>query len=983
MQPSSDPLVQNLGQSIPAKIRGTIAITNRFFTVAVVLGMLVLGAIAVHLFLDLYSPQYQERKVSTYLIDGTDDALSPNAIHRAIRQAQLEDGRSQPNRDPSKPLWLLLEASASTMRTEQSVVFDIRSIHASSFRFWLIPLDRSAPTQEITHLASASDGGLYINVPKQPDSYDIVGSLKTGFLFKPKVLVWENASPEQLSKRFSKTGVAVWSVFLALASFSLCVAAVNKSFLFLIFSAWLIASIRVAGFNNGWDFNWLGVDQWDGTPLKLVRMSISAYAFLTCVLFTSLFGQALRRSYINKGMAISILAFGLLIAFGNFMPIDLYVTVFRSFAATALLLIAAGIIKLLRTSPSPIAWLYAGSYALMITGMMIEILFQENVVPALGDMGINATGGSLASAIVMSVALAAQIREERSARVRARLGEVNALKELEGVYSQTPVGLFSVSADGSLTNANPMFRQMFALGSNSKTSLRFKQLWAQGLAPLCGTVDLDAPKKGVEVSLLNGDENKTQWYVVNVAHNADGFAGSIADVTARKTAEGKLEYLARHDAVTGALNVHGFERLVDQRLKSGELAILGQISIERAEYIHKIHGRILAEGVLIEVVKLIRASVPDAHLARDNDKLYLLLDGDSINQVKGALSAAFRKIKQTGVTIGSVELMPVLKAGLCLLDRDRNAAEAMLRANLASEMAQGSATQSILVAEHNENDIIRELEATRVATGLDDYIKAGRFFLVAQPIVDIRRENPKPAFELLLRMRGEGGETISPWQFIPAAEKMGVMSTLDRFVLAEAFRLVKSGELNLDQISYLSVNLSGSSLNDMQFLGDVYDLVTTTNINLSNICFEVTESVALNSFDRTKEFLSALQQLGAKTAIDDFGAGHSSIHYLTELHPDYLKLDGSLITKVLTNPIHRSYVRKMVELADEMEVSCVGEFVETPELEAALIDLGVKMGQGYYYAAPMPSHQVSEYCAKWAAQMCIDKVIQQPIKSTS
>jgi len=982
MQLSNDQLTPSRRQSFAAGIRAAIPIANRLFTIAVVLGMLILGAFAVHFFLGLYSPEYQERKVSTYLIDGTDEAASPEAIYQAIGQIKQQEGRGQANRDPSKPLWLLLESSAQTMGTENSLVFDIRSIHASDFRFWLIPRDMATPAHEISHLVTVGDGGLYIDVPRQPTAYDIIGSLKTGFLFKPKVLVWENASTEQLAKRFAKTGVAVWAVFLALAAFSLCVAAVNKSFLFLVFSAWLVSSIRVAGFNNGWDFNWLGVDQWDGTPLLLVRISIAAYAFLTCVLFSSLFSRALAGSYINQGMALATLAFGLLIAFGSFMPIDLYITIFRSLAATALLIIAAGIVRLLTTSPSPIAWLYAGSYALMVAGMMIEILFQENFVPALGDMGINATGGALASAIVMSVALAAQIREERNARLKARLGEVNALKELEAVYSQTPVGLFRVTMDGLLTNANPMFHQMFTLDS-SKQSARFAQLWAIGLSPLCATIEPNAAKRGFEIKLPRSGKYDTQWFVLNLARNGDGFTGSIADVTARKNAEHKLEYLARHDAVTGALNIHGLERLVDERLKSDQLAILGQVSIERLEYFTKIHGRQLAEGVLCEVVQLVRSCVPQAFVARDNDKIYLLLDSDSINQVKEPLTAAFAELAQTGLTIGSVELMPVLKAGLCLLEQDRSAGEAMLRAGLASEMAQSASNQSVLVAEHNENEIIRELEATRVATGLDDYIKAGRFFLVAQPIVDVKHNNPKPAFELLLRMRGDGGETIAPWQFIPAAENMGVMSTLDRFVLAETFRLIQSGEISLDQISYLSVNLSGSSLNDTQFLGDIYDLVTSNQIDLSNICFEVTESVALNSFERTKEFLSALQQLGAKTAIDDFGAGHSSIHYLTELHPDYLKLDGSLITKILSSPIHRSYVQKMIELADEMQVVCVAEFVETRELETALIQMGVEKGQGYLYAAPLPIAQLGDFCAKWAATACLNKVIHEQSQEVS
>lgn len=961
---------------------GALLCVNTVFTAAVVAGFLILGACGLYLFLGLYSASSTETNVASHFVDGVAGEQQANAIYSALKRSRLDSGTTSVARDPSRPLLMLLEGSRSELDYSQSVIFDIRSIAPEQYRFWVFPVDRTAPAIDVTSLVTVQDGGVYLVVPPQPEPYDVVGSVQTKFLFKPKILAWENASTTELSKRFSKTGVAVWSLFLGLATFSLCVAFINRSFLFLIFSAWLVASIRVAGFNSGWDFNWLGVNQWEGFAFDLVRMSIAGYAFLTCILFNALFGEALRGSMVSRLIRVAILVFGLLIAFGAIVPLNVYMMAFRISAAISLLLIAFGVIKVLRQSNSAIAWLYACSYALMVAGMMFEILYQAKLLPSLGDMGINATGGALASAIVMSVTLAAQIREERHARLKARIGELTALKELEGVYTQTPVGLFSVNRDGALKNANPTFRKMFDESGRDDSKPAYSALWANTLERLCRETTPETPQRHVEFSLTSGDNQERRWYVADLAAGANGFAGSVHDVTARKTAEAKLEFMARHDTVTGTLNVAAFENLVTRRILDESAAVIGQIGIDRFEYLQKIHGRAVAEGVLVELVRLIRTALPSAQIARDNDKLFLLMPGDVLHQVKGALTAAFRGVKQDGFTIGQLELMPMLSCGLCLLDCEGNAGEAILRTSLACEIAQQSLTQPIVVAELNENDIIRELEATRMAGGLEDYIKAGRFFLVAQPIVDMRRAGAKPAFELLLRMRGEGGETIAPWQFVPAAEKMGVMSTLDRFVLAEACRLIKNGELCIDQISHVAVNLSGSSLNDVQFLADIYELLSATNIDLGGFCFEVTESVALNSFERTKDFLGALRELGAKTAIDDFGAGHSSIHYLAELSPDYLKLDGSLITKVLSHPIHRSYVQKMVELSDEMAMTCVAEYVETGQLEAELVRIGVHMGQGYYYAAPMPIDQMRAFCARWEAENCIQRLKPKTLNVT-
>ncbi|MGB7307039.1 MAG: EAL domain-containing protein, partial [Burkholderiaceae bacterium] len=368
-----------------------------------------------------------------------------------------------------------------------------------------------------------------------------------------------------------------------------------------------------------------------------------------------------------------------------------------------------------------------------------------------------------------------------------------------------------------------------------------------------------------------------------------------------------------------------------------------------------------------------RDVLPDAHLARINNHVFLRLATPELNRVRDAMQTCFSRLRETGLKVENIEVPAQLLCGLCVVDAKNTTAEAMLRVNLAFDLCADGDT-AIVIAEHNESDIFRELQTTQVAGGLENYIKMGRFFLVAQPIVDMTRKNAKPSFEMLLRMKGESGETISPAQFVPAAEKLGVMSSLDRFVLSETFRLVKQGRLPLEDISHISINLSGSSLNDMNFLSDIYHLITSTRIDLSNFCFEVTESVALNSFNRTKEFLSALQDLGAKTAIDDFGAGHSSIHYLSELSPNYLKLDGSLITKILTQPIHRSFTEKMIELTKEMNVICIAEYVETIEHEKALLAMGARFGQGYYYAAPLQIEAVRGFCAEWAAAAYLQQV---------
>jgi len=255
---------------------------------------------------------------------------------------------------------------------------------------------------------------------------------------------------------------------------------------------------------------------------------------------------------------------------------------------------------------------------------------------------------------------------------------------------------------------------------------------------------------------------------------------------------------------------------------------------------------------------------------------------------------------------------------------------------------------------YRDTDASMRHEEMKWVSRITSAVEEERLELFFQPIIGIGDCDGKQRghYELLLRMRDEDGQLVSPDQFIPSAERYNLMSTLDRWVIHEALSQLADRSDDGEARYTIAINLSGTSLSEDRFLDFVIDELQKQNLPKGAICFEITETAAISNLSRVVHFMNTLKKLGCKFSLDDFGSGLSSFTYLKNLPVDYLKIDGQFIRNVVDDNVDESMVRAIREVGHAMGIETIAERVETKQVLDKLGALGVEFAQGYYIARP-------------------------------
>jgi PAS domain S-box-containing protein len=248
--------------------------------------------------------------------------------------------------------------------------------------------------------------------------------------------------------------------------------------------------------------------------------------------------------------------------------------------------------------------------------------------------------------------------------------------------------------------------------------------------------------------------------------------------------------------------------------------------------------------------------------------------------------------------------------------------------------------------EHAEEDRARrELDTLAWVGRIQDALDQDRFVLYSQPIVPLA--GGQPSQELLVRMRGQGGEIIAPGSFLAVAEKYGQIGEIDRWVIGEAVRLAASG-------LRVEANLSAASIGNLDLLSLIEGQLRAAGADPSNLIFEITETALMEDVEAGTAFAHGLAGIGCQLALDDFGTGFGSFTYLKTVPVTYLKIDVDFVRDLGSNPANQHLVRAIVGLADGFGYETIAEGVEDAETLALLADYGVDFAQGFYLGCPAP-----------------------------
>jgi len=459
------------------------------------------------------------------------------------------------------------------------------------------------------------------------------------------------------------------------------------------------------------------------------------------------------------------------------------------------------------------------------------------------------------------------------------------------------------------------------------------------------------------------------WSFVNVSRFIHSEYGEVhvsvrSDITKRRQVEEQLSHQASHDSLTGLINRPEFElranRLISTIQFDGSEHAMCFLDLDQFKVINDTCGHAAGDQLLRQLAGLLKDTVRKRDtLARlGGDEFGLLMEHCRIDQAQRVAETILRAVEdyqffweektfRIGVSIGLV----------AITEATGNFTELFKQADSACYIAKGQGRNRIHTYDQEDAEMVvrhgEMLWVGRINQALDD----NRFCLYAQPIVALDGSNLKH-YELLLRMLDEQGNIIPPGAFLPAAERYNLIEKLDTWVVKYACAYIADHPTIVEQIEFISINLSGPSLSNLNFLETIKQNLKEFGIPPGKICFEITETVAVSNLASAVNFISTLKQTGCHFALDDFGSGISSFGYLKNLPVDYLKIDGMFVKDIVDDPIDYAMVKSINEIGQVMGMQTIAEFVENEEIRDMLESIGVNYAQGYGLGKPMPIDKI-------------------------
>lgn len=430
------------------------------------------------------------------------------------------------------------------------------------------------------------------------------------------------------------------------------------------------------------------------------------------------------------------------------------------------------------------------------------------------------------------------------------------------------------------------------------------------------------------------------------------------DITARKKAELRLAWLADHDPLTGLFNRRRFEKELEEAIASSKryrhTGALLFFDLDQFKYVNDTSGHGAGDRLLV----ILSNSLPSVLREVDvigrlgGDEFGVILSHANADEAIHVARKILAHISETEFPWGDRIHKVSASIGVALFpEHGSDVQDLLARTDLAMYQVKESGRGGwyLLSTDDRSHRVMQErvLWKQRVENALAEK----RFVLFVQPIVDIKTGLARH-WEVLLRMRGEGGNLIAPSHFIEVAENTGLIHALDRMVLAEAAAHLALMRDRGRAIT-LTINLSGHAFNDPQFLDHVKAVLAEHRLDPQQIIFEMTETAAVSDIAAARRLMEAINQIGCHFALDDFGTGFSSFSYLRQLPFEYIKIDGSFIRNLRSRPDDQVLVKAMVDIAVAFKKKTIAEQVEDAETLALLKEYGVDYSQGYYTGKPM------------------------------
>jgi diguanylate cyclase (GGDEF)-like protein len=440
-----------------------------------------------------------------------------------------------------------------------------------------------------------------------------------------------------------------------------------------------------------------------------------------------------------------------------------------------------------------------------------------------------------------------------------------------------------------------------------------------------------------------------------------GLFHTVASASRRLRDESRRnEYQAKHDPLTGLANRTALQVRIGAAIgharDPGHSAVLVLLDLDRFRDVNDTLGHGHGDALICEIATRLANHVGDAGVvARLGGDEFAVLLPDVSSRADAVLAAeALRGVLREALEVDGVPLVVEASAGLSMMPDDAADASAMLQhADVAMYVAKRT-HRGVVVYDPAEDD--HSPERLRLLADLAVAIESGELVLHYQP--KVRLDGSLVGVEALVRWQHPERGLLAPVEFIPAAERTGLIHSLTDVVLATAVAQARNWYDEGTPIP-VAVNVSTRTLLDSGFADRVMAQLAVHRVAPGLLCLEITETTIMEDPDRARTVLTRLAAAGVRLSIDDFGTGYSSLAYLKTLPVHEIKIDRSFVAAMTSSEPDRVIVDSTVALGRRLGLAVVAEGVEDLLTRDALVALGCELAQGYLFGRPVPASELS------------------------
>lgn len=478
---------------------------------------------------------------------------------------------------------------------------------------------------------------------------------------------------------------------------------------------------------------------------------------------------------------------------------------------------------------------------------------------------------------------------------------------------------------------------------------------------LMGGIFVEIPVETMQQIASKNSKIMMLWIVGTLILGLSGLACFFSrDLIKARGITKLLFWQAKHDSLTKLPNRLSFEEAAEAMINDASVThgkhAMCFLDLDQFKLVNDTCGHAAGDELLCKITQELRGSLRNTDLlARlGGDEFGVLLKNCDLNEANVIANKLCEKVKHYNFVKEGFTFDIGVSIGVVAITKDSQSVDQLMKhADLACYAAKEAGRNRVQIYRENDETLSQRQGEMSWVSEILGALKENRIIIYSQKISAVSSQRQYTHHEILVRLIDTQGKIVSPGEFIPAAERYNLMNKLDLAIIDRSFSALSNQYFSdLGSDGFISINLSGQSLGDADFLVNVKRLLEKHDLNPQQICFEITESAAIGNQDLVKQFMMEMKCLGIKFALDDFGTGLSSLTYLKEFPVDYLKIDGSFIKDILTDSVDRTLVDAINQIAHTMGLQTVAEYVESEEILDLLVSMKIDYAQGYFIQKP-------------------------------